>query len=233
MARRGPRTATRRHAGGALGAVALATFLLLSSAPASAVDAATGMQQQPTTGAQGRADAATRRLWRAAAAGRLGSVRQALEAGARIDENRAAVIGRGSGQTPILAAALRGHEQVVRLLLERGADPTIPEKDGFTVWHAAAFQGRTRVLEVLDELEVPGYGRSPVDGYTPLHRAAWGATRGHVDAVRYLIGPGGRACDERAADGKTPFDMAKHAETKALLAACVAEAQPVPERGRE
>ncbi len=203
-------------------------MIALASPPASAIDPGTAPEQQVSPGAQGRADAATRRLWRAAAAGRMGSVRKALEAGARIDENRAVFVGQASEQTPLVAAALRGHERVVRLLLERGADPAIPEKDGFTVWHAAAFQGRTPVLEVLDELAVPGYGLSPVDGYAPLHRAAWGTTPRHVDAVRYLIGPAGRACDVRAADGKTPLDVAKRADTKALLAACLANGHSVP-----
>ena len=220
--RRGPlRSIVRARLMGLLLAASLVAIVPL---PGHAVDAA----QQASPGERGRQDAATRRLWRAAAAGRLGSVRGALEAGARIDENSAAVTGQAGGQTALVAAALRGHERVVRLLLERGADPTIPEQDGFTVWHAAAFQGRASVLEVLVELEVPGDGLSPVDGYAPLHRAAWGTTLRHVAAVRYLIGPGGRACDVRAADGKTPLDMAKHPETRSLLAACVANAHPVP-----
>ena len=230
----GSRARTRRFRRARRCAGALLALILLVSVPVSADETVMKKRERgAAAAAQGREDAATRRLWRAAAAGRVGSVRMALDAGARIDENRTVVTGQAGAQTPLVAAALRGHERVVRLLLELGADPTIPEQDGFTVWHAAAFQGRKRVLEVLDELEVPGYGLSPADGYAPLHRAAWGPTLRHVDAVRYLIGPGGRACDVRAADGKTPLDLAKHAETKALLAACVANAHPVADSAGE
>ena len=102
-------------------------------------------------------DAATRQLIQAAAQGRMAEVIEALDAGARIDENRASFVDIGR-QSPLLTATLLGHHRIVRLLLERGADPMIPEKDGYTVWHAAAFQGRTEVLRVLHELEVPGYG---------------------------------------------------------------------------
>lgn len=210
------------------GSLASLVFGVLAAvSPGAAVAEAAPPAQAAEPIPVGREDAATRRLLSAAAAGRLGSVRRALEAGARIDERRPAFVGNESGQTALVVAALHGHERVVRLLLERGADPTLAEQDGFTVWHAAAFQGRARVLAVLDELAVPGDDRSPVDGYTPLHRAAWGETLRHVDAVRYLIGPGGRACDVRAANGKTPLDVAKHAQTRALLAACAASAHPV------
>ena len=165
-------------------------------------------------------DAATRRLIRAAGRGSVRSVLSALEQGARIDENREAFVGPGL-QTPLVAAALRGYDRVVRSLIENGADVSLPEKDGFTVWHAAAFQGRADVLGVLDEFEVSGYGISPADGFTPLHRAAWGRTLRHVGAVGYLIGPGGRACDVVAENGKTPLDVATHERIRKLLEACL------------
>lgn len=165
-------------------------------------------------------DAATRHLIQAASQGRMAEVIQSLQAGARIDENRASFVGIGR-QSPLLAATLLGHHRVVRGLLERGADPMIPENDGYTAWHAAAFQGRTEVLRVLQELEVPGYGPSATDGYSPLHRAAWGNSEGHVEAVKFLIGPGGRPCDVVAADGKTPLQMAVHKDTITALKTCM------------
>lgn len=169
-------------------------------------------------------DAATRQLIEAAGQGQMDEVIQALEAGARIDENRASFVGIGR-QSPLLAATLLGHHHIVRVLLERGADPTIAEKDGYTVWHAAAFQGRTEVLRVLHELEVPGYAPSESDGYSPLHRAAWGSSPGHVEAVKFLIGPAGRPCNVVAADGQTPLQMAVHKDTITALKACMDAAE--------
>lgn len=174
----------------------------------------------PVMGSENAEDAATRQLIQAASQGRMDEVIQALEADARIDENRASFVGVGR-QSPLLAATLLGHHRIVRVLLERGANPMIPEKDGYTVWHAAAFQGRTEVLRVLHELEVPGYAPSETDGYSPLHRAAWGSSPGHVEAVKFLIGPGGRPCDVVAADGKTPLQMAVHKDTITALKACM------------
>lgn len=167
-------------------------------------------------------DVATRALLRAAERGRPKQVRTAIEQGARIDENRVDFAGEDR-QPALVAAALQGHAGVVRVLLEAGADPMVAEKDGFTVWHAAAFQGRAKVLVVLDELSVPGFGISEVDGFTPLHRAAWGRRPGHVAAVRFLIGPGGRDCQLEAENGARPVDRAPHPRIRALLEACAAE----------
>ena len=171
-------------------------------------------------------DVATRALLRAADEGRPKQVRAAIALGARLDENREAFAGEDR-QPALVAAALRGHAGVVRVLLEAGADPTVAEKDGFTVWHAAAFQGRAKVLVVLDELSVPGYGLSEVDGFSPLHRAAWGRRPGHVNAVRYLIGPGGRDCQIVAENGSRPIERAPHPRIRALLEACVEESGDV------
>ena len=53
----------------------------------------------------------------------------------------------GSGQTPLMAAILSGQTKAVKvLLLELNADPTIPEKDGYTPPHGAGFQVCSRPL---------------------------------------------------------------------------------------
>merc|ERR1719348_397680 len=51
-----------------------------------------------------------------------------------------------SGQTPLMMAVLMGKEEVVRLLLKEPAvDASIPEKDGYTPFHGAGFQGRASI----------------------------------------------------------------------------------------
>ena len=45
------------------------------------------------------------------------------------------------GQTPLMNAVLSGQTEVVKALLELGADYKIPEKDGYTPMHGAGFQG--------------------------------------------------------------------------------------------
>ena len=39
-----------------------------------------------------------------------------------------------------MSAVLGGHLEIVTMLLEIGADVTIPEKDGYTPMHGAGFQ---------------------------------------------------------------------------------------------
>ncbi len=71
-------------------------------------------------------------------------------------------------------AAFGGNVDVVKLFLERGADPNIKNKDGWTTLHEAAFSGHVNVVKLLLV-----YGADPTvkdkDGKTPLDLArAWG-----------------------------------------------------------
>ena len=72
------------------------------------------------------------------------------------------------GSTP-LDSAMRGHlndSSIVRLLLDHGADPNIPERDGLTPLHQASQKGRIEIARVLLErgasIEVEDkWGRTP------------------------------------------------------------------------
>ena len=59
------------------------------------------------------------------------------------------------GQTPLMRAVLKGVYKAARLLLEAGADFTIPEKDGYTPMHGAGFQGRHDLVPLLVKHGVP------------------------------------------------------------------------------
>ncbi len=78
-----------------------------------------------------------------------------------------------SGQTALMAAVLRGKYNIVKYLLEAGADTTIGERMGYTPPHGAAFQGRPDVMRLLIDagLDVHEYHN---DGFAPLHRVCWG-----------------------------------------------------------
>merc|ERR1711953_149869 len=55
-----------------------------------------------------------------------------------------------SGQTPLMMAVLMGKEEVVRMLLKLPVvDASIPEKDGYTPFHGAGFQGRASIARML------------------------------------------------------------------------------------
>jgi len=120
----------------------------------------------------------------------------------------------GTGQTPLMAATLAGAEKSVKFLLEKGADATIPEKDGYTPFHGAGFQGRAAVAKHLLAHRLNPSDRH-VDGFTPLHRACWGETERHTDMVEFLL-MNGVDVGERANDGKTCLEMTRNAKTKAV-----------------
>jgi ankyrin repeat protein len=54
-----------------------------------------------------------------------------------------------TGETPLMAAAEAGSEETARLLLERGADPTITDMDGDTAYDIAVRKGNDAVAALL------------------------------------------------------------------------------------
>ncbi|GAX22732.1 hypothetical protein FisN_4Hh156 [Fistulifera solaris] len=94
----------------------------------------------------------------------------------------------GSLQTPLMAAVLRGQKDVVEYLLSRKdvVDVSIPEKDGYTPAHGAAFQGRPEIMSLLIQAGINVKDDFHTDGYAPLHRACWGRERRHAETIRVL-----------------------------------------------
>ncbi|CAK9034684.1 unnamed protein product [Durusdinium trenchii] len=106
---------------------------------------------------------------------------------------------------PILFAAKRGHLEVVRLLLEAGADQNAARQDGATALGATAFNGHLEVARVLLEAGAdPNAARQ--DGTTALMVAA---LNGHLEVVRVLLEAG---ADQNATtqDGATALMFAAH-----------------------
>ncbi len=53
------------------------------------------------------------------------------------------------GATPLLSAAQKGHEAVVRALIELGADVSKAENNGVTPLSVAAQEGHTAIVQIL------------------------------------------------------------------------------------
>ena len=63
--------------------------------------------------------------------------------------NATCVVDDVSGVTALMAAARYGHERMVDLLLQRGAEINKQKSDGFTALMLAAEKGHERVVELL------------------------------------------------------------------------------------
>jgi ankyrin repeat protein len=140
------------------------------------------------------------------------SIQKALEEGADVN-----AVDPQSGQTPLLAAVLRGKIDIVKYLLEHtAADVTIGDKDGYTLAHGAGFQGRADIMQYLHLYGINVLDDFHSDGYAPLHRACWGTEQRHIDTVQVLLDLG---VDSQllSKNDKTCIEMAKDSRTIELI----------------
>ena len=87
------------------------------------------------------------------------------------------------GGTPLHFAAYNGHMDMVRLLLENGANTEAMRRDdGGTPLDSAAYNGQTDIVRLLLEEGANIEATRSDDGSTPLDSAAY---NGHLDAVTF------------------------------------------------
>ncbi len=83
---------------------------------------------------------------------------------------------------PLQSAAAAGHEKIVKMLLQNGADPNVREQGGYTPLHAAAQNGNEEMIRTL-LYGGADMGLKSNDGKLPLDLAQ---EAGHEAAVRLL-----------------------------------------------
>src|SRR5215212_8189871 len=89
---------------------------------------------------------------------------------------------------PLVMAAYKGYTEIVKLLLEAGADVTAVDPGmKATALHAAAYAGRTEAAKLLIQYGVDIDKQGPRNGYTALHDAIW---QNNVDTARVIIEAG-------------------------------------------
>ncbi len=132
------------------------------------------------------------------------AVRELIAQGANVDELES------NGDAPLVMAAYLGHAEIVRLLLEAGADvKAVDPGMKATALHAAAYAGRTEAAKLLVAGGVEIDRQGPYNGYTALHDAIW---QNNVEVARVLIDAGANLT-LKSNSGQTPLDFArsKHA----------------------
>jgi hypothetical protein len=118
-------------------------------------------------------------MWHAAATGDVGEVERLVAQ----DPGLLNALYGPRGKTPLKIASMKGHVEVVRCLLEKGAAINHREP-GDTVFWCACYKGRLPVVRLLMErgADTTLFSRG---GVTPLIAASGG---GHLEVVRVLLG---------------------------------------------
>ena len=128
------------------------------------------------------------------------AVEAAIKAGANINRHY-----QISGQmtSALMYSSLMGFTEVVKVLLDHDASLDLDmQGTGFTPIHGASFQGQPEVIKLL-----LGAGADPNhrhdDGFLPMHRACWGNTPKHTEAVLVFL-EHGVDCLQTAMDPNYP-----------------------------
>ena len=128
-----------------------------------------------------------------------------------------------SGDAPLVIAAYKGYDEIVRLLLEAGADVTVVDPGmKATALHAAAYAGRTEAARLLIEYGVEIDKQGPYNGYTALHDAVW---QNNIDTARVII-DGGADLTVKSHSGQTALEFARsknHRQIAAMIERKLAE----------
>lgn len=120
-----------------------------------------------------------------------------------------------NGDAPLVMAAYLGHTEIVRLLLEAGADVTAVDPGmKATALHAAAYAGRTDAARLLIAHGIDIDKQGPKNGYTALHDAIW---ENNIDTARVIL-DAGADLTLRSHSGETPLDFARSRHRREIIA---------------
>ena len=151
--------------------------------------------ESPTGGQEGAQQEAARRLYTASLVGDVEGAQSALEtSGVESSLDR-------KGSSALHLAAVEGHLNLVKFLVEQGAEVEVTNNDGFTPLHAAAAKGYMEIVKFLVE-QGAGIEVTSNDGSTPLHMAA---ENDHIEIVEFLVVKRGAQLEVTNNDGQTPL----------------------------
>ena len=140
--------------------------------------------------------------------GDIARVRELLEAGA--DPNQ--YENQYRGLTALHRAARIGHNEVVKTLIQAGADVNGKNHDQETALHEAAGIGHNKVVKTLIQAKCDVNALTKV-GETALH---WAAVHGHRDVVISLL-ENGADPHLRDNNGKIPGELTRNKEIENIL----------------
>jgi ankyrin repeat protein len=158
-------------------------------------------------------------LHTAAQLGALDLARKLIAKGAHINaqtgkmptERRGRLSFSFDGYTPLMFAARNNHVEIMRLLLEAGADPKIKAYDGTTLLMAAAGSGHLGPVELAYQYDQDVKAVNAL-GSTVMHAAVTftlqNSTQEEICRVIKFLADKGAPLDEKDARGRTPLSIA-------------------------
>ena len=117
----------------------------------------------------------------------------------------ALALGFTPSDAPVADAAMKGNDDQVRALLQRGGDVNAAQGDGMTALHWAARDGNDELARVLIYAGANLAAATRLGGYTPLHMAAGSD---HAVVVELLLAAGGSPQAKTTSGGATPLHLA-------------------------
>jgi len=148
-------------------------------------------------------------LMKAVQSNDVAAVKKLIDQGVNVSELDA------KQDAPLVMAAYLGHTEIVRLLLEAGADVTAVDPGmKATALHAASYAGRTEAARLLIQYHIDIDKQGPYNGYTALHDAIW---QNNIDTARVLIDAGANL-NLKSNEGQTPLEFAKSKNRREIVA---------------
>ena len=110
------------------------------------------------------------------------------------------------GYTPLQIACTRGSLNIVKRLLNKGANANSQSKGGHCPLHEAAAQNHVNVVKLLLDQDGIQVDLQDEDGDSPLHNAA---CEGYVEAIKILVEKGKANINLKNKKGETPLQAAE------------------------
>ncbi len=120
--------------------------------------------------------------------------------------------------SPVADAAMRGNTDVLRALLQKGADVNAAHGDGMTALHWAAERGDAAMAEILVYAGANVGAVTRIGQYTPLHVAS---RAGNTAVVEALLDSGADVAARTTNSDTTPLHMAAAAGNAGVISALI------------